>query len=121
MAASITAAWARLKPLNGAWLAACTTRQWKRGRSGKGAETRRPARPRHVILERVNQLVSQYVVEVRQGTAYGEHNPTPERLRNAAGPLPDVAANGIGLLELYRAGVQNQRLAAGQLVLQHSR
>ena len=66
----------------------------------------------------MDQLVPDDVVQIAERSARREHDPAPESLGHSAGALADAASYGIGLLELGRAGVEDQRLAAGQLVVE---
>ncbi len=69
----------------------------------------------------MNQLMSDNVVQVPKCPAGGKHDPAAEGLRNPASALADSPAYCVGLLELRCAGVEDQRLAAGQLVVEDAR
>jgi hypothetical protein len=73
-----------------------------------------------VVLEGVHQLVPQHVVRLLDGAAEGLDDALLEHLRHAAGALAQVAGDGV-LLEVRGAGVQDQRLAVLELVVQDAR
>src|SRR5436190_13064132 len=61
------------------------------------------------------------VLELFIGPGERQHHPVLEELRDAAGALADVAADGVGLLEVRMGRVQQDRLAALELVVEHAR
>ena len=75
----------------------------------------------HVVLELVDHLVADHVLELFIGPGERQHHPVLEELRDAAGALADVAADGVGLLEVRMRRVQQDRLAALELVVEHAR
>jgi hypothetical protein len=93
--------------------------EWQRGRARESADPAGAA-ARHVVLEGVRQLVTDDVVEVAERAADRENDPPSECLGDAAGPFAE-AADDVGLLELGRGGVEDQRLTAGELVVQDAR
>ena len=84
----------------------------------QSAEAVGAAIPGDVVLERVDQLVADDVVQIAERAAGGQHDTAAESLGDTAGALADPAAYRVGLLELRRAGVEDQRLAAVQLVIE---
>jgi hypothetical protein len=66
----------------------------------------------------VGELVADDVVEVTQGSADRKHDAAAERLGHAPGAFAQVV-DDVGLTELGRGGVENQRLTAAQLVPHH--
>src|SRR6266568_2709271 len=74
--------------------------------------------PRDVVLEGVHQLMADDVVGLCERASEGQHDPPLEDFRDAARSLTQVAGDGVGLLELGVAGVENEGLTAPQLVAQ---
>ncbi len=79
------------------------------------------SRAGHVELERVHQLVAQHVVGLGQRAGEGEHHPTLEDLGDAAGALPELPGQGVGLPEVGAAGVEDQCLAVREIVVEQPR
>jgi hypothetical protein len=73
---------------------------------------------RDVELERVHELVAEHVVGLARRAGERQHDAALEHLGEAAGALADLAGRGVGLAEVRMAGVQDQRLAAAQLVVE---
>ena len=86
--------------------------------SGSWVAAGSPPRPAagDVILEGVGELVPDDVIEIGERAADGENDPAPQRLGHAAGAFAEVALDRIGLPELGRAGVEDQRLPPVELV-----
>ena len=70
--------------------------------------------PGDVELEGVNQLVADHVVRFSERPGERKHDAALENLRHPAGALAQLSPNRIRLLEIRVAGVQDQRLAAVQ-------
>ena len=82
-------------------------------------EPQRPAVPDHVELEGVHDLVAEYVVGLAE-VADKRHDDAPaERFREPADSLADFRVHDVGLLEVPRRCIQDQRLLAAQVVGQH--
>src|SRR5215204_1609430 len=69
----------------------------------------------------MDQLVANDVIQIGEGSPCGEDDTAAQGLCHTAGPLPYAATNGIGLLELGRARIQDQRLPAVQFMIQNAR
>jgi hypothetical protein len=74
-----------------------------------------------VVLEGVHQLVAEHVIGGLDWARGRQDDPPLERLRHAARPLADAAHDGVRLPEVRRAGVEDQRLAPAQLVVEDLR
>jgi hypothetical protein len=57
------------------------------------------------------------MIEVGEGAAGRQHDPAAQRFGHTSGPLPDPL-DDVGLLELRLGGVDDQRLAAGELMVE---
>ena len=73
-----------------------------------------------VELERVHELVPQNVVRLGQGAGKRKHDTSLQHLRHTTRRLAELSEDGIGLLEVGVAGVQDQRLATLELVIQQA-
>ena len=74
---------------------------------------------RDVVLELVDELVAQHVLRLRVGARHWEHDPLAKPLGHALRPLADVG--DVGLPEVRVIGVEDDRLALVELVVQHGR
>ncbi len=72
-----------------------------------------------VVLEGVDELVADDVVGLGQRGSVRQDDPALERLGDAAHPLAQHLGDDRGLLELGAAAVEDQRLAALELVVEH--
>ena len=75
----------------------------------------------HVVLELVHHLVLQHVLELAVGPRERQHHAVLEELRDAARGFADLAPDDVRLLEVGAGGVQDDGLAALELVVQHAR
>ena len=75
----------------------------------------------HVVLELVHHLVLHHVLELGVGAREWQHHAVLEELRDAARRFADLASDGVGLLEVGLGGVEDDGLAALELVVQHAR
>ena len=75
-----------------------------------------PALAGHRVLERVHQLVAEHVVGLGQRGADRQHDAPLEGLGDAARALAGRAADGVGLLEVGVARVEDDGLALLELV-----
>ena len=72
----------------------------------------------HVELERVDQLVTENVVRLRERTGRGQHDAALQDLGDAARRLAQLAVDRVGLLEVRMPRVQDDRLPALELVVE---
>ena len=72
-----------------------------------------------VVLEGVDELVADDMIGLRERGAIGQDDPALEGLRDAAGPFAEELVDDRGLLELGAAPVEDQGLAALELVVEH--
>ena len=80
-----------------------------------------PSAAGDVVLEGVDQLVPDDVVQVAERPASGQHDPAAQRFGHAAGALADVPPTALVCWNCGGAGVEDQRLPARQLVVEHGR
>jgi hypothetical protein len=73
---------------------------------------------RHVVLKGVNELMTEHVIGFGEAAGEGQDDAAFGALGDATGALADLAGQHIGLLEMRVRRIQDQRLAAAQLVLQ---
>ena len=71
-----------------------------------------------VVLERVDELVAEHVIGRSIGPANGSTMRRLRRFGDAAGALAQLPFDHVGLPEVRAAGVENERLAAAQLVIE---
>ena len=90
-------------------------------RAGLDEPRSRSAVAGDVELEGVHQLVPDHVVGLPERAGERQHDPALEELGDAAGPLAELARDGVGLLEIGMAGVEDERLPAVELVVEHAR
>src|SRR5215210_4317583 len=81
------------------------------GGGRQSAEIGGPATAGDVVLEGMHQLMADDVIQVAQRSSYRQDDPPPKCFGYTSGALPNIATDGIGLLEFRRAGIQNQGLA----------
>ena len=74
----------------------------------------------HVVLKRVDELVAEHVIGFGKAAGERQDDAAAIAFGHAAGPFADLAED-VGLLEVRMGGVEDQRLPAAQLVLQHLR
>jgi hypothetical protein len=84
--------------------------QWKVRKGGRGAVEVELAG--EIELKGVNQLVGDHVLRIRERSRQRQHDPSPQRLGDAAGAFAEWFRDDVGLLEVCVGGVDNQRLAA---------
>ena len=75
----------------------------------------------NVVLKRVHELVANHVVGVGQRGAERQHDAALHAFGHAAGALADHRIDDVGLLEVGMAGVEDQRLAARELMREELR
>ena len=93
----------------------------RRGDGDEGGDAGAGAAPRpDVVLELVGHLVLQDVLEVGVGAGERHHRPVPREVGHAAGALA-AHFGRVGLLEVGAGGVEDDRLALPELVVQHLR
>jgi hypothetical protein len=90
---------------------------------GRGGERVRqdalPVAEEDVDLERVHQLVRQDVVQLGVGSGEGQEDAPLQVLRHAPGARAEQLGDDVGLLEVAVGGVENDRRAAPDVVVQH--
>ena len=69
----------------------------------------------------MHQLVPQNVIVIRINPGQGQHDAILQPFGDAAGSLTDFTGQGVSLAEVGRGRVQNERLAAAELVPQQLR
>jgi len=92
-------------------------------RQARGARHAEAARslPRDVKLKRVHQLVADHVVRFGERARERQHDPPLHSLGDAARALAERSRNRVRLLEVGVTGVEDQRLAASQLMVEDLR
>ena len=73
------------------------------------------------VLERMDELVAEHMIGVAERRGHRQDHPPLRAFGDTAGALADRALEDVGLLELRMAGVENDRLAAGQRVPEDAR
>ena len=68
----------------------------------------------------MHELVTDDVVGIRQWTAKRQDNATAERFSDAACAFAQLTADRVRLLEVRMRGIQHERLASAELMLQHA-
>jgi hypothetical protein len=76
---------------------------------------------RDVVLERVDQFVTQHVIGLRQRRAERQDDAAFQAFGHAARALAGLVRQDVGLLEVGMIGVEDQRLAILQLVIEDAR
>ena len=71
-----------------------------------------------VVLERVDELVAEHVVTGLDRPRERQHDAALVGLGHAAGAFAELAFDGVGLPEVRPARVEDERLAAAQLVIE---
>jgi len=66
----------------------------------------------------VDQLVAEHVIGRLERACQRQNDAPFQCLGHAPGPFTDLAAKRIRLAEVWTAGVEDQRLASAQLVIQ---
>ena len=89
----------------------------QRHRGRRGVFRAAAGRTGHVVLKGVRELVADDVVQIAQRPAGRQHDPAAQGLGDAASSLAQ-ALDHVGLLELGLGGVHDERLPAGQLMVQ---
>ena len=72
----------------------------------------------HIELERVNELVADHMVRIRNRTGKGQNDPPSGCLCDSTDTFPELALNDVGLLEIGVRGVEDQRLATAKLMVE---
>ena len=90
--------------------------EWQSFRAGPAGAARQLIRD--VVLKSVHQLVADDMVGVGKGPCQRQHNPPAHRFGDAARALAELSLDGVGLFKIRMRRVQNQRLPAGQCVIQ---
>jgi hypothetical protein len=72
-----------------------------------------------IILEGVDELVADDVIGLAERSAVRQDDPALERLGDAAGALAEELGDDRRLLELRAAPVEDEGLAALELVVEH--
>ncbi len=72
----------------------------------------------NVVLKRVHELVANHVIGVGEAGADGQHDAALHRLGDSARPFAQDAFHDVGLLEMGMSGVEDERLASGQLMIE---
>ena len=74
-----------------------------------------------VVLELVRHLVLQHVLHVVVRTGERDDDAMLQEVREAAGAFRHLVRRGVGLLEVRKRGVEDDRLALAELMPQHGR
>jgi hypothetical protein len=89
-----------------------------------------PARPavraaadsiRHVVLERVHQLVTDHVIRFSHRRRQRQHDTPLQHFRDTAGPFAERSFDDVGLFKVGVRRIQHERLARGEPVLENPR